>query len=460
MPNKHTRRSILGAALGAISAVLVGCHDSKPKTKPPIVPPVEYVPEPFEIPNAMWSWWTKPIVLRDYSLQKNKTYLVFTQSAGAVGLGIVDHNTKTVNRYILSTVFTPDDHNAGCVVTGNGKVAVFLQGRNVVGLPGDKMFYVEFDDGQDPTGLPLQSFDFATPPQRSNYPNAYNADGELFVLSRNQQAVGSQWHYVLNTWPLTTFTAPKTFFGSSQYKWPYFAIRRNTNDKNIFNFALGWHPFDGNHHDIYYGQLLRHGTTAPWDVVSKGAVVGNLTTGAGLPFNESHFEKVFECPAGYSTRLFEASDDCVVFALFNSADNIADYRYAIKVGGVWSNYSVCKGGLPFHGTGIRNYYGGMAISERSKFVLSVVREEAGQWSSEEYCSFDGGQNWMPVALTKVVAPAGQVFGRPMEEVLSEESFGVYTGELVSASWVGTYDVNDYTIFNTKVVSTRAPLYKK
>lgn len=418
----------------------------------------EYLSTPFLIPNAMWSWWTKPVVLRDYGPSKNKSYLVFTESTGAVGLAILDHQTQTQTRHVLSAAFTPDDHNAGCVVTGNGKVAVFMQGRNVLGLPGEKMYYVEFDEGADPAGLPLGSFDFATAPNRSNYPNAFNADGKLFVLSRNQQALGEQWRYVLNTWPLGAFAAPRPFFASSQFTWPYFAVRRSTLDRNVFVFALGWHPFDSTHHDLYYGKLLRHGVGEPWDVVSRGMVLGNLTSGAGLPLDESHFERVYACPAGLSTRLFEASDDCVVFAVFDPADGAAEYRFAVKKSGAWTSFSVCSGGLPFHGLGVRNYYGGMAISERDRFVVSVVREESGRWLAEEYKSLNEGETWQRVSRSE--APPGGVFGRPMEEALSEEAFGAYTGPLVSAHWQGEYSPTDYTSFLTDVVSLRHPLVLK
>ena len=215
------------------------------------------------INNAMWSWWTKPIILRDASSTKNKTYVVFTETNGAVGLAIIDHVNNTTTRHIIADSFTPDDHNAGCVVTGNGRVAVFMQGRTITNRPGEKMFYVEFNEGENPSGQPLREFDFATAPQRSNYPNAFNADGELFVLSRQQQALGNQWLYVLNKWKLQEFSAPKTFFASNKYTWSYFAIRRNWLNKNRFDFALGWHPFLGSHHDIYWGSIMRHGATAP-----------------------------------------------------------------------------------------------------------------------------------------------------------------------------------------------------
>ncbi len=458
---KYTRRKILkgtliGTLTGMLGSLLAACdthNDKKNKAK-------FLVPVPVKVDNAMWSWWTKPILLRDYSATKNKTYLVFTESVGTAGLAVIDHLAEKVDRYTLSGAFSPDDHNAGCVVTGNGKVAVFLQGRNVIGEPGEKMFYVEFNEGESPEGIPMKSFDFATPPQRSNYPNVFNSAGEIFVLSRNQQALGNQWHYVLGTWPLTTFSAPKAFFASKVWTWPYFAVRRSTVNKDVFNFALGWHPFDGKHHDIYYGEIHRNGLTAPWDVVSKGTVVGNMTTGAGLPFDENSFEKVYECPDGYSTRLFESSDDCVVFAVFDPANNVADYRYAIKENGVWSNYSICSGGLPFHGQGIRNYYGGVAISERSKFILTVCREEAGQWIVEEYFSTNKGKTWAVAVGSTQVAPPGLVYGRPMEEVLSEEAHGVYKKELISMSWLGTYSPSDYTVFNTNAVSIRHPLYKQ
>jgi len=446
-----TRRNFLKLAGASTSILLPTIADAGKKSK--------YEAVPFEIPNAMWSWWTKPIVMRDFGKNKNKTYLVFTETAGAVGLAIVDHSKRTTERHIISTAFTPDDHNAGCIVTGNNRVAVFMQGRNIIDQPGNKMLYVEFKDGENPTGLPLKSFDLAIPPNRSNYPNVYNSRGELFALSRNQQALGEQWNYVLGSWPMTEFSPPQAFFASSKWTWPYFAIRRNPQDSGLFHFALGWHPFDGKHHDIYYGTIVRQGPPKqPWNVVSGGKHIGNMTTGKGLPFNEDSFEKVYVCPPGYSTRLFDVVDNAVAFAIFDPANHIADYRMAYKSHGKWTSYSVCNGGLPFHGTGIRNYYGGMAISERNKFVVTVAREVSGSWIVEEYQTRNEGYSW--AVNSRSYAPAGSVFGRPMEEVLSEESCYYYDKELISASWYGQYDVNDYTKFNTTVKSTRSPTYKK
>lgn len=432
---------------GALVGLFVPLHNAVGGTG---VLPKDFYSSSFRINDAMWSWWTKPIVLRDYGKNKNKTYVVFTQADGAVGLAVVDHKKRKITRHIISTAFTPDDHNAGCVVAGDGRVAVFMQGRNIVGHPGDKMFYVEFGDGENPSGLPLKSFDFATAPNRSNYPNAYNSDNELFVLSRNQQAIGNQWNYVLGTWPLTTFQPPKPFFASQRYTWPYFSVRRSTEEKSVFNFALGWHPFDGKHHDIYFGQINRYGRH-PWDVVSGGKLIGNMTTGVGMPFTENNFELVFKCPDGYSTRLFDVSDDTVAFALFNPSNNVAEYYVASKESGQWVSSRLVTGGMPFHGTGVRNYYGGMAISERDRKTITVAREYNGAWFVEEYQQKSNGQ-WKRNYSNR--APEGNVWGRPMEEVPSEQAFDQYRHDLISASWMGTYDPNDYTKFNTTVLSTR------
>ena len=424
----------------AMSAILAGCgagHVEVTQTPTHVTPS-------FEVTDAMWSWWVKPNLLRN----GDKTYATFTQTDGSDGLAIFDHSTGAQKRYLLGTDrFTPDDHGAGSVVVGNGRVAVFLEGRDILGQSKLPMYYVEFGENEDPTGIPLKSFPFATdlPAGGSNYPNTYNADGQFFLLSRMTYNLGDQWGYVLNTWPLTAFSPPKVFYASQAYTWPYFATNRSARDSRVFPFALGFHPFSSTHHDIYYGEIHR---ANGWDVVSRGVVGGNLSTGIGLPLNETSFELVYHAPAGESTRLFNVGDKAVVFATFG-ADNVAHYKYASKASGKWIVSDVVNGGLPFQGTGVRNYYGGMSIDTIDPRVVTLSRESNGTWYVERYATADDGATW--TLLNSIKYSNNIVAARPMAEQLSEEGG---SGPLVSMYWFGYYDSVDYTQFNTTL--TTAP----
>lgn len=411
----------------------------------------------FEVSDSMWSWWVKPNLLRDVTATKNKTYVTFTQTDGSDGLAIFDHSTNTLKRYLIGTQsFTPDDHGAGSVVAGSGRLAVFIQGRDAIApASAYSMYYVEFGENEDPTGLPLQSFPFSpigVLNQGSNYPNTYNADGQFFLLSRMSTNLGFQWGYVLNTWPLTTFQPRQVFYASEKYTWPYFATHRSAINKNVFPFALGFHPFSSTFHEIFYGEIHRNGIKEPWDVISGDKVVGNMTTGVGLPFNETSFELVYTPLPGESTRLFNVSDNVIVFATFDS-DNIGHYKYAIKRFGTWNIHDVVVAGLPFQGAGIRNYYGGMSISTLDSSIINLSREENGSWYIERYKTSDDGVTW--TRLFSIPYSNNIVAGRPMDEQLSDES-DASLADLIAMYWYGYYDYNDYTKFATTLTTVNAP----
>ena len=249
--------------------------------------------------NAMWSWWTTPKMLRHSNESNNWTYTSYTHANGGVGLAVTNHNTGNTVQYTVnsSLTFNPDDHNAGAVVAGNNKVFVFMQGR-VVNAPANtkNMFYIEFDEGTNPVGKPVTNVTFSTSPTAtaSFYPVPFNANGKFVLLGRQQQAnTANQWLAVTGDWPVANLSAPKGLFRST-LTWPYFAFRRSTLDKDVINFAQGWHPKEtDSNHSVHYGKILRNGNTAPWDVWSNNNIIGNLTTESGLPFDETDLETVY-----------------------------------------------------------------------------------------------------------------------------------------------------------------------
>jgi hypothetical protein len=249
--------------------------------------------------NAMWSWWTTPKMIRHSGASNNWTYTSYTHANGGVGLAITNHNTGNTVQYTVnsSLTFTADDHNAGAVVAGNNKVVVFMQGR-VVNAPANSknMFYIEFDEGNSPVGKTVVNVTFSTAATAtaSFYPIPFNANGKFVLLGRQQQAnTANQWLAVTGDWPLANLSSPKGLFKSG-YTWPYFAFRRSTIDKDVINFAQGWHPKETtSNHTIQYGKILRNGNTGPWDIWSNNSIIGNLTTESGLPFDETDFENVY-----------------------------------------------------------------------------------------------------------------------------------------------------------------------
>lgn len=443
--------------------------------------------------DAMWSWWTKPIVLRHVSntnnVINNRTYMGFTQSNGAVGVAICDNLTGNTQQYTLTLAnnFGPDDHNAGSICAGNNKVALFIQGRNVANanvLNPKNMFYVQWNEGETPpTGNLLNiTFSTANTATASFYPNVFNANGKFILLGRQQsENTSNQWLAVTADWPLSNIAAPKGFFRSN-FSWPYLAFRRDTLVPNKINFALGWHPTDSDsNRNIYYGNIIaRTDTTTPWDVYANSVVIANITTGNNLPINENMLELVYSNPGGAlgnnRVRLFDVHDGAVAFGTWNKNLNLIEYKVAYRYGrsDYWPVYTICSGGLPFHGVGVRDYFGGMAFNEYNRFRIAVMVNTGNGWELREYSipfttitAPDGSFFPVPTDATQwtlnsvVKIPQGQTGGRPMEENLSEDSMlNLFypqinpQANLTLMYWRGFYDGSNFSSFSTTTESSR------
>lgn len=452
---------------------------------------IEFKNNPVYLNNAMWSWWTKPLILREISGGNNRTYTTFTQSNGAVAVGITDNLTGNTQQYTITTAntFTPDDHNAGAVCTGNGKVAIFIQGRNVANanvLNPNNMFYVEWNDGAIPLPGNLVNITFSTANTAvaSFYPNAFNANGRFILLGRQQQQnTANQWIYTRSTWPLANFSSPQGFFRSSN-SWPYLAFRRSPFTTQVIHFALGWHPYDSDsNRNIYYGNINANTvSTTPWDVVANGTIIGNMTTGVGLPFDQNSLELVYSNPDGAvgnnRTRLFDVSETAIAFGSFDRNMSIVEYKMAYRVrSDLWLVYTICTGGLPFHGVGVRDYFGGMAIGELDKFQITAAVNVNQKWEIREYHIPNDTYFYIdpatgaivfytiPIADTQwtlnsvIEIPQGETAGRPMSEVLSESAVSSIgraraINELGTLYWRGFYDGSDFTVYNTNVETSR------
>jgi hypothetical protein len=276
---------------------------STPKTEPFTVPAVSIV-----------EWWVTPCLLRDYTSTNNSTYGTYSSNDGSIGVYVVDHNAAgAVNVYKTgnNTIFSPDDHSCGSIVIDQNTITHIIQGRTIItnslGLNTYNMYYITWNKGSAPSLTTnsanyLTAIPFGTSGDTSNYPNAYNSNGQFFLIGRVNVNQGvPQWKYVLNSWPFgnNSFTSSATFFQSANYSWPYISISRSMYNKSKFVLVQTYHASSSNLHEIRYAEINRAGSTPsnPWDVLNNGSVIGNLTTGVGLPFNENSFELVYSVQA-------------------------------------------------------------------------------------------------------------------------------------------------------------------
>jgi len=284
-----------------------------------------------------------------------------------------------------------------------------------------------------------------------SYPNTYNVEGHLVDLSRLQTGLGDQWGYMLGTWPMTSpgLGPAHVFYHSGMHTWPYFATARSQLDSRTIVFALGYHPISGTFHDVYYGELRG----PAFDVWSGGRQLGSLSTGEGLPLTDGDLELVYHAAPGESVRLFNVADNAVVFATFTlpgtGADAVATYHYAGKPCAVcaWRVVDIVSAGAPFHGAGVRNYYGGMAISHSNPYAIVLSRQDAaGDWYIDRWQSVDGGYTFSRISEH---ACGTMVCARPETEALSEQSYAEREQVALGiAYWYGVYSPTDYTQFAT------------
>lgn len=392
------------------------------------------------VPDAIWSWWANPCLLR----QGDNTYVTFSQSNGAVGLAVRNNATKALSRHILSTDFSPDDHNTGAIVADGNRVLALYPGRKRTAGDIDSLYYAEFADGTNPENASFGVFS----PLARDYPNAYNADGQMLVFARLDKT-GVQWRYQITPWPYdaTDIVAPATLF-SSVKEWPYITSRRSRVDSSVINIAQGWHPNNEPTATIHYGSFHRNGVTNPWDVIASGSVVANLTTGVGLPLTESDLELVYTPGVGEKSRLFDVHDETVVFAVFTTAGSDATYFYASKATGTWVTEAVANGGMPVNGAGNQDYYGGMSIDDSDPTKITLSREVDNYWVVERMQKV--GPDW--VLLNREFMPYGTVKARPRSEALAENEPD--TAVLHTLHFTGRYSPTDFTAFSTSLVKTR------
>lgn len=415
---------LLSSLAGLVATALFGCAGgSAPQ---PVASTSPSPSPPWVASDSMWDWWTKPDFLRSATTRGSLTYAVVTQSSGPVSLLTVRNGS--LSRSVLALPLAPDDHNAGSVVAEAGRVAVFMQGRAALPpLDESRLYWVEGAEGDDLSAAPLQSTEFGAAYASANvsYPNAFVRGGKLLVVMRIQTGLGDQWGYVTADWPLVgphPFSAPAVFYASSECTWPYFAIARSTRDPSVLVMAQGYHPISSACHTVRYGTLR-----------------GSQLTPT--------LETVYTPAPGESVRLFNVTDDAVAFATFTlpgtGADAVGTYHVARRdAAGAWHVSDLASAGGPFHGAGVRNYYGGMALAADGSVVLSR-QDAAGDWYLERY-----GLNNQLIASH---ACGTVLCARPEVEALSEESYG-YAGQLAVGYWFGTYSPTDYTQFSVSLTT--------
>jgi hypothetical protein len=453
----------------------------------------------------MYSWWTKPNVIRYTDDEKDWTLHSFTSSNGDVGVMIHNHRDRNTRRYILDdSGRTPDDHNAGCLAIGDGKVVAVYGGRsnNPSFAPTNECLVCEWDIAKEPNPANVTKYYLDI---GRDYPLMFQYDDDviLIVSQRGGDIPVSDPSYGKASNPLNTWTTGHAFTtnswpigsGSGSWspktpltnyiiddpnimpQWMYTTARRNADDPSIIDMIWGFHPNPVNQPlaNIYKSQIRHVGGANPWRFYVNGSEVANLSTGVGLPIELADLELAYTAAVGEKTRLYDVKGDSFVFTLYTTDATVSTYQYGYKSGGAWFDSFVAHCGDPFY-KGQSFYFGGASISENGD-VITIAQNNLntvsifdpsdsgstptgsidvdGDWKFVDLRSNDSGVTWNELQSYSVVDDnkGGLIHGRPQAEHASlynieTDSTAVYQ----VMGWVGQYSINSFNDFASATIS--------
>lgn len=425
----------------------------------------------FSARDAMFSWWVGPKCVRHKEYPVDRTYQTFTERSGASGIIIRDHANKTTSRYVLNSDLSKDDHNAGCVAVGDGKVVVVIGGRSNTVQPVDECFVAEWDIDGEPFDSSYSTYFLQV---GRDYPNIYQCGDEVILIAsqRGDTDGSTTGHsYMLNSWPLGSgagsWSAKTDITDQSVVPdWMYLTTRRDTDDPNVIHMAWGFHPTNEPNGSVYKSEIrYLPEEDNPWRLFSDGVEIANLSTGAGLPVDLTDLEQAYASGGAERTRLFDVRKDSMVIASYvdtgnPSADKAsAVYKYVYKSAGTWFVTDIEDTGKPFLESSV--YWGGACISDNDGTEIFLSRETGGHWLFEKYTTSDGGDTFNLVEQYDLAKDndtgTNAVHGRVVAEVPSLSTLNTDLDSNVDlhyqvTGWVGYYDPESFQKYFTSVVT--------
>ena len=399
---------------------------------------------PYRLGNAIMSWWSNPVFLN----AGRYSYLACSDNRGSLKLSITDNLHGNTEAYLMDVDnFNPDDHNTGAVASDGENVLAIWPGRRNTSDTG-ACYYQSFSAGDKPS-LGLTKLQGG-----NNYPQVYDIDDEFIFFSRiTQTASTPQWGVRISSWPFQGIWGAQTTLFQSTFSWPYIASRRSTSNKNRINVGLAWHPINTtSDNSLYYGYIERLGG----DWLFRG--VQNISSGTGLPLDESDFELVYTPTAPNTTRLLGIAENAMLFVEYDSTGDGSDgiYKYARKVSGSWIVNDIVASGVPFQIESATLYHGGGAIDSNDINTVKIAREASGIWYYETYVTADNGASWTRKEQYLGNEEAWQdiILARPMYEDYSYTAWDRDRSKLRSFCFAGRYSEIDYDNFDTDILDER------
>jgi hypothetical protein len=356
------------------------------------------VPElqpPFRVVDDMaWCWWTRPRATR----LGNQIYFAAMDHEGGMIAARYDLGMGVTQRAKLAQ-FEDDDHNNPALLAVEGRPLVCFYSRHDAE---EGLRYrisrsaLSLDDWQPEQVL---TFDGST-----TYAQVHNVSGTLHLFTRVNE---TRWGWRMSADWAQTWSAPRDFLSFDTDQQVYMATSLLA-DGRTMRVAVSGHPKEYEKkplHDVWACNVdLETGVVT---LPASGREIGNLKTGAGMPFNYSALELVHKTAPDRTVNLFDVSSGPVfeigyVSKLKDDATTRDGWHHvAALVDGRWRVDDIAPTGRKFGYIDAGLYVGSIA-------QLYLTREAEGLWHLEYWQRGDDGK-WR---ATPLAAPGPQRLARP------------------------------------------------
>ena len=358
-------------------------------------------PQPV-IEDMAWCWWTRPRATRI----GNVIYFAALDHAGGMIAARHDLDSKTTQRTRLAQ-FEDDDHNNPALVAVAGKPLVCFYSRHDAE---EGLRYristaaLSLDDWH-----PEQVLGFGG---STTYAQVHTVGEDLHLFTRVNE---TRWGWRVSSDWAQTWSAPRDLLAFDTDQQVYMATALLADCRTI-RVAVSGHPKEYESkplHDVW--ACLVDLTTGAVTLPSSGETIGNLRSGAGLPFNYPALELVQRTGPDRTTNLFDVSSGPVFEIGYVSKikDDLstrdARYHVASLRDGAWRVDDLASAGQKFGYIDAGFYVGGVAFPDRSASgQVYLTREQDGLWHLELWRRDPGG-HWTG---TDLVEPSPTRLVRP------------------------------------------------
>lgn len=369
--------------------------------------------------NAIYSWWTHPIVQR----RGSDTYFTGINDVGNQRLFKNDSLLFEQLRQVAD-----DDHNAPAVLAQEDKDTLVFSTRHH--NDGIVKFWRDTDGDMNFVAQPDLTYT-----NDCTYVQLLTHGDTIILLTRSPI---NRWVYRVSTDWGATWGSAKAFIECSINNNFYLVCTESPTTPGFYHMALAQHP-GGSLKKIYYGSIDL--TTGD---VMNGAALNNLYSWTGGALAESDFSNVGVIQSdSQSVRLLDVGEQhgkaVIYYAKWTNSGTPKYYRAYYDSG--WQRADLSIVAPAFAYAGGANYVGGISVDKSglNKIYMSLKGGEAGTgstWSINEYpvnSNFTLGTR--SILETNADYPLVRPYATPGHDSVLYQELRTYTGYTNYVAWL-------------------------